>query len=87
MPNQLELTSLERPWLDECLPRAALLIPTMGEFTNHELKARLPKPSHVNYYGALWAKLKQAGLVKCAGFKTSKSKSRNGSAVRVWVAV
>ena len=85
MTHQLELTDLQRSWVDEALAvivRAKCDLPET--FTTDDLHAILPAPEHPNWYGVLLAKLRNSGVVEKFGYKPSARKSANGRVVAVW---
>jgi len=86
MTHQLELTDLQRSWVDDALAvivraKADMLPQT---FTTDDLHAILPKPEHPNWYGVLLAKLRNSGVVEKFGYKPSARPSANGRVVAVW---
>ena len=92
MTVQLELTEIKRAWLDQSLEKftddnheGLWLLRELGEFTSDDIHVCLPQPpDHPNWYGVLVAKMKNAGLIKCVGYRPSTRKERNGGVVRVW---
>lgn len=81
--HQLELSTLERKWIDAS---AATVLQLMrgAEFTSDDLHSVLEPPAHDGWWGALMARLRNTGKIERVGYRASERPERNGGVVRVW---
>ena len=81
---QLELATIKRAWIDEAAARFALHAPRLGQFTNEDLHRLLPVPDHVNWWGVLFASLKNKGLIRRVSARPSNRPEANWRLISVW---
>ena len=81
MPTQLNL--LKREWCEDAGP---IVIRMMrgAPFTSDDVREYLTPPKNNNYFGVLFATLKNKGLIKRIGYQPSKRPEANGRPVAVW---
>ena len=88
--QQLELSTLSRPWIDESFHGfservVAGLVPR--QFTNDDLHKIYDEPPKTGHWGSLMARLKKAGLVRKVGYKVSERPTANCRPVSLWEVV
>jgi hypothetical protein len=81
---QLELDTLKRDWIDDCLERFELHAPRLGSFSTEDLHRLLPVAPHPNWWGCLVAKLRCSGRIREIGRVKSTRPERNGAKITLW---
>ncbi|NNM44585.1 hypothetical protein [Knoellia koreensis] len=84
---QPELPALDDWWADGALRAIEALAAAGVIFSADDLRDdpyNLPAPHHPSQWGAVFAKAKQAGLIKPVGYAASRTGSRNGGVLRLW---
>ena len=82
--NQLELSELKRCWIDEAALRFKVHAPRLGQFTNEDLHRLFPAPEHPNWWGVLFAQLRNKGLIRRVSARSSNRPEANGRLISVW---
>jgi len=81
---RLSLDLVKHTWLAQTAPVVPELMRGLA-FTADDLHARLPAPAHQNWWGVLLAQLKNAGVIRKAGYRPSGRPQANGRVVAVWL--
>lgn len=84
---KLKLTDVERDWLEDAALTLEPMLHRFGRFTSDDLRRVLPPPAGVNWFGILFAKLKNKGLIRRVSAQPSARPEANGRLVSVWEAV
>lgn len=83
--NTTQLDLIKSDWIEETLPRVAMMLPTLGAFTTDILHERIkPEPTNRNWWGCLLAKMRNTGLVAKVGYKPSERPEANGRVIAIW---
>jgi len=80
---QLELTTLTRPWIEDVKANFWKLA-NRGQISADDVHEVFGEPPHNSQFGGLFAKLKQAGMIREVGRVRSKRPERNGAKVSLW---
>lgn len=86
-PIQLELKAIKRAWVDDAAAKLANMIHKLGRFSSDDLHPLLPEPQHPNWFGILFAAMKNKGLIRRVDAIASKRPESNGRLISVWEAV
>jgi hypothetical protein len=82
---QLELSQLQRPWLDAVTQQAVDWIANRSDpFTADDLREVVGSPLVANHLGVLLASLSTMGICEKCGWTESRRASRNGAVLRLW---
>lgn len=73
-------------WWKSCCDAAIVFLAWQGRpFTSDDVTALIPPPDRPCWVGARFYAARVAGVIRFAGFTTSRRPSRHAGVVRVWV--
>ena len=84
MTHQLELSVLQRDWIEDAIPVVLDHVRGLTSFTSDDLHPILPPAPHLQWYGILVAKLRNQGYLEKLGYRPSKRPECNGRPIVVW---
>ena len=84
MIHQLELSGLERDWIEDAVPQVLAYAANVECFTTDSLHDILPRPQQPNWWGVLTAKLAKEGRLERINARPSRRPEANGRLVSVW---
>ena len=74
-------------WMDAAERAMDVLVARGGSFTADALRDMVPVPGNPNWFGIVFRRFVNLGLIEQVGFELSRSKSRRGGVLRRWAPV
>lgn len=84
LPPPMFMDSLDE-WFESFDSALLARVRLGGRFTADDLRDKVPEPGHPNWWGAGFRRAISDGLIVQVGFVESRTPSRRGGVLRVWL--